>query len=182
LPPAPAELPRNVVLTGFMATGKSTVGRALAERLGWRFVDTDEQIVARCGRSVAEIFARDGEAAFRRLEAQIARELAAESGCVIATGGRLMLDPANAAVLGSAGRVFCLQAAPAQIVRRLRQGGPARPLLDVEDPEERVRALLAERAEGYRRFEAITTDGLGVAGVVDELLGRLQGARVPRRE
>jgi shikimate kinase len=88
---------RNVVLTGFMGTGKTTVGRLLAERLGYGFVDTDALIVARHG-PIAEIFAGRGEGEFRRLEAEVAAELADRTGLVIATGGRMLLDHGNAEV------------------------------------------------------------------------------------
>src|SRR5690606_6565646 len=100
---------RNVVLTGFMGTGKTTVGRLLAERLGFEFVDTDALITERHG-PIPEIFARDGEAAFRQFERALAAELAERSGLVVSTGGRLMLDPASAAALGNGAAVFCLTA------------------------------------------------------------------------
>ena len=114
---------QNVVLTGFMGTGKSTVGRLLAARLDYVFVDTDELIVARDGRSIADIFREDGQAVFRRWESRIAQELAGQSGLVIATGGRLMLDETNAAALAENGRVFCLTAAPETILARLADDG-----------------------------------------------------------
>ena len=98
----------NIILTGFMGTGKTTVGRLLAERLGREFVDTDDLIVARAGRPIADIFNDDGETRFREWEAQVAGELAGRRGLVIATGGRLMLDPDNAAALGATGPVLCL--------------------------------------------------------------------------
>ncbi len=106
----------NIILTGFMGTGKSTVGRLLAGRMGREFVDTDDLIAQRDGRSIADIFNDDGETHFRDLEAQVAAELAERRGLVIATGGRLMLDPDNAAALGATGPVFCLSAEPAVIV------------------------------------------------------------------
>ncbi|MEJ2746484.1 MAG: shikimate kinase, partial [Anaerolineae bacterium] len=136
---------QNVVLTGFMGTGKSTVGRLLAVQLGCAFVDTDELIVARDGRSIADIFREDGETAFRNWEARIAQELAGQSGLVIATGGRLMLDEGNAAALGENGRVFCLTAIPETILARLQNDGGRRPLLDVPEPARQIARVLAER-------------------------------------
>src|SRR6187399_1176730 len=90
---------RNIVLTGFMGTGKTTVGRLLAARLGYEFVDTDEAIVERHGE-IADIFRTRGEEAFRQIERQLAAELASRERLVISTGGRMMLDPDNVAALG----------------------------------------------------------------------------------
>ncbi len=137
----------NIILTGFMGTGKTTTGRLLAARLGREFVDTDELIVARDGRAIADIFNEDGETHFRELEAAVAQELARRRGLVVATGGRLMLDPANATALGATGPVFCLTAEPEDILGRVAATGGKRPLLDVANPEARVRALLAEHPD-----------------------------------
>ena len=151
----------TVVLTGFMATGKTTVGRALARRLGYDFVDTDAVIEERHG-PIPAIFAQHGEAAFRRIEREVAAELAGRPGLVIATGGRLMLDPANVATLGASAVVVCLQAGAEAIVARLRAdatGVEDRPMLAGDDPERRVRELLAERADGYGRFPQVANRG-----------------------
>jgi shikimate kinase len=163
----------NIILTGFMGTGKTTVGKLLAHRLGYRFVDTDELIQERSGKTIPEIFQEMGESAFRRMEAEIARELAAGEGLVVATGGRLMLDPENAEVLGRRGRVFCLQAAPEEIVARVTgDAGVARPLLEGDDPLTRIRALLRERGAGYARFPQVWTSG----STPEEVAGRLLDA------
>ena len=122
---------QTIILTGFMGTGKSTVGRLLAERTGRGFIDTDELIVTRAGREIAHIFAESGEQVFREMEAEVAQELAGRPGLVIATGGRLMLDPANAAALGQDAHVVCLTATPAEILQRLADDGLRRPLLAV---------------------------------------------------
>ncbi|MGH9134897.1 MAG: shikimate kinase, partial [Ilumatobacteraceae bacterium] len=100
---------RNIVLTGFMGTGKTTVGRLLAEQLGFEFVDTDQVIEQRHG-AIAEVFRVMGEDAFRRIERELAAELADRERLVISTGGRMMLDPQNVASLSRNGRVFCLVA------------------------------------------------------------------------
>ncbi len=124
----------NVVLTGFMGTGKTTVGRLLAERLGFEFVDTDHLIEADHG-PIPLIFAEQGEAAFRAIESAVAVELAGRHSLVIATGGRLMLDEANAAALTATGRTFCLTAPTSVILERvLGDGTTHRPLLDGDDP------------------------------------------------
>jgi shikimate kinase len=164
----------NVVLTGFMATGKSSVGRLLAARLGYEWVDTDALIESRYG-AIPVIFSRDGESAFRRIEAEIAGELGDRAGLVISTGGRLMLEPENAAVLGDRGRVFCLTAATEEIVRRVEaQDGPDRPLLAGDDPAARIKQLLEERVEAYARFEQVPTDGRTLEDVVDDVVSRLR--------
>jgi shikimate kinase len=159
----------NIVLTGFMGTGKTTVGRLLAERLGWAFVDTDELIVARDGRPITDIFAQDGELFFRELETAVSLELSEQSHLVIATGGRLMLDPANAEALLRNGRAFCLTAAPDEILRRIEDDG-RRPLLNVPDPARRIQELLTKRAQAYGRYPQIQTDGKTAEEVVDEIL------------
>ncbi len=164
---------RNVVLTGFMGAGKTTVGRILAARLGFGFVDTDAWIVARDGRAIADIFREEGEAAFRAMERAAAQVLAGQTGLVIATGGRLMLDAGNAALLQENGRVFCLTAAPEQIVARALADGTKRPLLDVPDPQEKVAVLLAKRAAAYGRFPQIDTSGKTAEQVADEIAAAL---------
>ena len=161
---------QNIILTGFMGTGKSTVGRLLAERLQMRFVDTDDLIAARDGRSIADIFREDGEPAFRQWERTIAQELAVERGLVIATGGRLMLDAQNAAALAGAGLVFCLTAEPEEILARLSGDDLRRPLLEVPDPTWQIRNLLHKRTAGYGRFPQINTSGKTADTVAREIV------------
>jgi shikimate kinase len=165
---------RNVVLTGFMGTGKTTVGRLLAAELAFELVDTDALIEERHG-PIAEIFASRGEAAFRAIEREIAGELAGRTGLVIATGGRMLLDPANAAVLGAQGRVFCLVAAPEEVYTRVSADRTPveRPLLAVPDPRRRIEELMAERAAGYGQFRQIPTDGRTPADVAAAILALL---------
>ncbi|MBK8901172.1 MAG: shikimate kinase [Anaerolineaceae bacterium] len=159
----------NIILTGFMGTGKTTVGELLAQRLQRPFIDTDALIVERDGRSIAEIFAEDGEAAFRAWERAVALELAQQQGLVIATGGRLMLDEDNAEALAASGQVFCLTAVPTTILARV-QDDSKRPLLNVPNPAQRIALLLEMRREGYGRFPQIATDGKTAEQVVDEIL------------
>ena len=161
----------NLVLTGFMGTGKTTVGRILADRLGCGFVDTDEVIESRAG-PIGEIFERDGEEVFRELERSVARELAGRTGLVIATGGRMMLDASCSACLEPVARVVCLTAHPDTVIERI--GDTAlRPLLDVADAPARVRELLAERAEGYARFASVNTEGRSPDEVADAVMALL---------
>jgi shikimate kinase len=163
---------RNIVLTGFMGTGKSTVGRMLAKRLKYRFVDTDVLIESRQNRSVAQIFEQSGEAVFRALEKATAAELAGREQLVISTGGKMLLDPDNLRELSRNGRVFCLVADPDEIVRRLSRSHARnkRPLLAAPDPEGAIRELLQQRAEAYRQFEQIDTTGKSPAQITRQLL------------
>lgn len=155
-----------------MATGKSTIGRLAAERLGRVFVDTDEIIEDRHG-PIPEIFAEQGEEAFRDLERQVAAELAQRSDLVISTGGRMMLDGQNAAELSTTGDVICLTATSDEILARVTEqqasDGLKRPMLG-DDPAGRIKVLLAERAEGYGRFRQLATSGRTPDEIVDELL------------
>jgi shikimate kinase / 3-dehydroquinate synthase len=170
---------RNIILTGFMGTGKSTVGRLLAERLQRPFLDTDDEIVRRAGQTIADIFDNRGEAYFRGLEGELAYELSQREGVVIATGGRLMLDPANALDLGQNGLVFCLTAAPAEILARLADDPVKRPLLAVADPEAAIERLLKERETAYGRYPAIATSGQTATAVAEQIIAQLPQARPP---
>ncbi len=163
----------NIVLTGFMGTGKSTVGKLLAAHLAYAFVDTDDWIVAQDGRSIPTIFREEGEAYFRQLERAAAEALASRDGLVIATGGRLMLDEENANLLMTNGRVFCLVAEPEEIVARV-SGDEERPLLNVPDPAARIQTLLEERRAGYGRFPPISTTGQSAAQVAQNILQEMQ--------
>ena len=157
-----------------MGTGKTTVGRLLARELRLEFVDTDREIEAEHG-PIPEIFAGQGEAAFRQMEAELAVRLAERDGVVISTGGRMLLDATNADVLGAAGRIFCLTAEPTELVRRLT--GPEatdRPLLAGAEPRTRITELLDERRAGYARFEQVPTDGHTPEAIVNDLLSRLR--------
>ncbi len=160
---------QNVILTGFMGTGKSTIGRKLAQRLGLQFVDTDALIVQQNGRSIAQIFAEDGEETFRQLERDIAQELSQQSGLLIATGGRLLLDEVNVQALRRSGRIFCLTAAPETIYDRVKHD-TERPLLNVPDPQAKIEQLLQERAAGYGRFTQINTDGQTIEAIIEEII------------
>lgn len=161
---------KNIILTGFMGTGKTTVGKLLAAELGYEFIDTDKVIETRCGRSITEIFRESGEDTFRSMEADLVRELAEQEGLVIATGGRLMLDPVNAAALSRKGLVFCLAATPKEILSRVMKKKRSRPLLNVPEPGERIIELLAQRADGYRRFYQVMTDDKTPREITKELI------------
>ena len=166
--------PRNIILVGFMASGKTSVGRALAARTGWPLVDADDVIVARAGKPIHRIFAEDGEPAFRELERQVIADLCAGERQVIASGGGAFVDPQNREVMLSGGRVFFLSASPAVILRRVQEedaGGPIRPLLAVDDPEARIGELLAQRAAAYAQaHHTVETDALTAEGVAARIM------------
>ena len=163
----------NVVLTGFMGTGKTAVGRALAAALGREFVDTDEAITAVHG-PIPEIFAIAGEDGFRNLEQTVAAELAARTDLVIATGGGMLTRAETRVVLAATGRIFCLTAEPHTIMDRvLVDGVDERPLLAGANPEGRIAELLADRAEVYGQFEPVPTDDRTVDEIVTDITARL---------
>ena len=155
-----------------MGTGKTTVGRLLADLLGYEFVDTDEIIERRYG-AIETIFRERGEDAYRAIESELAVELSERSRCVFATGGRMMLDSEIAAALGAGARVFCLVASPDTIAARVLDG-PVRPLLSGPDSRARIIELLAERAAGYSRFEQVSTDDRTAADVAHDLAARVR--------
>ena len=162
--------PRNIVLVGFMGTGKTTVGRILADRRAFAFLDMDDMIVEREGKPIPRIFAEDGESHFRTTERALVRELAARSGLVIATGGGIVLNPDNVADFARTGLVVCLWAEPEAILRRV--GNDAnRPLLACDDKIGRIRELLAKRRPLYEAIPTrVDTTGLTPAAVSDLIL------------
>ncbi len=164
----------NIILTGFMGTGKSTIGRKLAERLGRTFVDTDQLIEDEAGCTIADIFAQRGEAAFRTDEERLVKKLAQEQGLIIATGGGLVMNPDNVTMLQTSGRIFCLTATPQEIYDRTKQQPQIRPLLQQPQPLQRITDLLQQRQAVYQQFSQLDTSGKTVDDLVDELLTLLQ--------
>lgn len=152
---------QNIVLAGFMGTGKTTVGKLLAAELGYTFVDTDDLIEARMQRTIPQIFAESGEVAFRQAESDIAAELAQQSGLIVSTGGGLMMNPQNVVALCGTGHVFCLVATAEEVLARVLDDHLSipRPLLSVPDPGARIVEMLDERAEVYGQFAQIETTG-----------------------
>ena len=149
---------RNLVLIGFMGSGKTSVGLRLSYRLRMPVEDTDKRIERREGCSVSEIFAREGEAYFRRLETELLRELAEEAhGTVFSTGGGTPVCPENRALLRRLGKVVWLRVRPETVYERLR-GDTTRPLLRCADPLERIRGLMEERREAYASCADIVLD------------------------
>ena len=151
----------RVFLIGPMGAGKSTIGRRLAERLGLDFVDLDTAIEARTGVDIPRIFDIEGEAGFRRREAELLEELTAHHGIVLATGGGAVLDAANRQYLNQRGLVIYLRAGVATQLARTRNS--QRPLLQGEDPEARLRSILETRAPLYESLADLgidTEDGM----------------------
>ncbi len=139
----------NIILCGFMGSGKTTVGKLLAACTGRRFVDTDDAVTEREGMSVSEIFAKRGEAYFRACEEEAVLALSLQSGLIVAAGGGTLLNSANARMLGANGVIVLLGASLAAVDSRLR-GDSTRPLLQRPDREEAMRALYEKRLPAYR--------------------------------
>ena len=139
----------NLYLVGFMGTGKTTVGRAVAMRLGFQVVDSDHEIERERGRAVAQIFTGDGEATFRALERRFIERGHPDRGVVVACGGGLVVQPGMLELLRTKGVVVCLHATLSTVLQRTAQAR-TRPLLNVENPEARIRQLYAEREEIYK--------------------------------
>ena len=164
----------NLILVGFMGTGKTDVGRALALRLGWEFMDSDDIIEERSGKAISDIFRDEGEERFREIESQVARDLPKLSNHVIATGGGIILREDNLRSLRKAGRVICLKASPEEIVKRL-ENTKDRPLLDIPDRMDSIKRFLAERRPFYEQADyTIDTTGMNVKAVVDKIIEILE--------
>ena len=167
----------NIVITGFMGTGKSSVARLVAQRLGRAFTDMDLLIEEREGCSIAEIFDTKGEAYFRALERHLCRELAVQSDLVIATGGGALVDSTNREVMGFSGMLFCLNCSSEGVLHRLALV-ENRPLLDVEDRRERIETLLVQRRDAYARIShQIETAGRTIAQVAEDVIRLAQATR-----
>jgi len=161
------------VLIGFMAAGKTAVGRALASKLGFEFCDTDDMVISASGRTVEEIFAAEGEPGFRDLERDAVVRAAARAGRVIACGGGAVLSVRNYGVLKGAGPIVYLRTSADELIARLGSG-EGRPLLR-GDPQEAVPRMLKERAPAYETAAdlVVDTDGREPGDVASEIAERL---------
>ena len=139
---------RSLYLVGIMGSGKTSTGRPLAERLGYGFVDADAVIKQAAGCSIPEIFERDGEAGFRKLESQVLSAISQRHSLVVATGGGVVTQQENWGLLHS-GIVIWLDVVPDQLLQRLKADSTVRPLLQTDDPEAALNALLNERRPLY---------------------------------
>ena len=146
----------NIALIGFMGTGKTAVGKVLAEKLGKRFVELDSLIEQKAGKSIPDIFQQDGEIAFRELEIEATKEVSKNKNMVIACGGGLVLNQINIDRLRKESVIVYLTASPGVILKRTSRDGETRPMLYAPDKTARIRELLAFRKPFYQRAADIT--------------------------
>jgi shikimate kinase len=168
----------NIILVGPMGSGKSAVGRLLAQRLGLTLIDSDAEIEARTGVDVSYIFEREGEAGFRVREAEVIDEITQREGLLVATGGGAVLDPHTRERLRERGCVVYLRTSVDQQLARTRRNS-LRPLLMNPDPRGTLERLMQQRAALYEEVADVTvdTDGRKVSSVVGEILRQLESAR-----
>ncbi len=183
---SPSPFDRCIVLIGVRGAGKSTVGRALAQRLGTRHEDTDQLIEQLAGESIAQIFIEEGESAFRRREREVIAQCAARLSAVLSVGGGAVLDERNVADLRRAGIVVWLTAPPAELRARLRADAAtrhSRPPLTDSDTVEELESVFARRTPYYERAAhlVVATGGKSVDEVVEEILACLANP-FPRSE
>ncbi len=172
---------QNIALIGFMGTGKTTVGRLVAEQLKFELLDTDALIEQRSGKKIAEIFAQNGEPAFRQLEAQLVQELASRDKSVISTGGGLPTNPDNLASLKPHSLVVCLWASPEGIYERVREQ-THRPLLNDPNPLGKIRTLLAAREKFYKQADVLLNSDLRSAReVAQQVIVQFRLVTQPRK-
>jgi len=160
-----------------MGTGKSAVGRIAAELLQFQFVDTDELIESQAGTTIAEIFAQQGETAFRQAEAKTVQQLSTQKKLVISTGGGLVVNPDNLASLKTHSLTVCLWATPETIWERIKDQ-THRPLLQTGDPLKKIRELLDQRAPFYRQADVLlNTEMRSVREVAQQVIHQFQTAQ-----
>ena len=156
---------KNIILVGFMGTGKTVVGHELSKSLSIPFVDTDDIIKKNSGMKISEIFEQFGEKHFRNLESEAVKEACSHKSAVIAAGGGAVIRRKNVEVMKESGIVFCLESSPEEIWRRVKSE-THRPLLQVSDPLKKIKQILADRAPYYARADyTIDTTGLSVSDV-----------------
>ncbi len=160
----------NLYLVGFMGTGKSTVGRAVAARLGFQLLDSDQEIERAQGRTIPEIFAQDGEPAFRTMERAFIETGHPDRATVVSCGGGLVVQPGMLEALRARGVVVCLHASIETILVRTARSRN-RPLLEVENPEDRIRTLFAAREPIYRKAgTTVLTDARPLGEIVAHVI------------
>ena len=180
----------NIFVTGFSGTGKTTTGKEVARLLGWRFVDTDDEIVVSAGKAIEDIFSQDGEPAFRKLESETLATVARNSRQVISTGGGIIMDETNRRVMESNGVVVLLEGRPETIFRRLEgqtakesDGIATRPMLHADDALNRIRSLKEQRQFNYTLAHwTVHTDHLTPLVAASEVVRgwKLTSSRIPK--
>jgi len=160
----------NIYLVGFMGTGKTSVGRELAKKKKWQFIDFDELIELKEKRAIREIFAKNGEPYFRRLEKMVLKEVSKEKKFVVACGGGIVLDKDNIKTMKQTGIIICLTAQPAVILERTR-AFCHRPLLNVNNPRKQIELLFKLRSPYYAQADkTIDTSKLSIKETVEKIL------------
>ena len=168
------QLSANIVLVGFMGTGKSAVGRVIAQKLEFHFIDTDGVIEQTSKAKISDIFAEHGEDYFRDLESQAVKSVALMKNQVVATGGGVVLRSSNIDLLRTGGPIFCLNATPKAIWDRVRSSR-SRPLLRGPEPLKKIETLLDKRAPYYALADhQIETTGVSVDRVADEIISYIE--------
>jgi len=164
----------NIALIGFMGTGKTAVGKALAAKLKLRFVEMDALIEEKAGRTIADIFRQDGEAAFRKLESEVAAEVSQGKNQVISCGGGVVLNQVNVDSLKQGALLVYLTASPEEVAKRTAGDGGKRPLLNTPDKEAVIRDMMAVRRPFYGRAADITIDTteMDIDAVVEQIIAR----------
>ena len=166
---------KNIVLTGFMGTGKTSIGKALAKKLSRPVLDVDHLVEEKERRKISEIFEKEGEARFRELEKEAIREVSQRQGVVITTGGGAVIDPDNVEALKKNGWIVALEAKPETIFERVKNSRH-RPLLEGRDMMDEIKRLLALREPFYRRSDfSFQTDGKTSIEVAEVILKTLKG-------
>lgn len=165
----------NVALIGFMGTGKTAVGKALAKKLGKEFIEMDSLIEQKAGKSIPEIFGEDGEIAFRELEIATAKEISKQKNLVIACGGGVVLNKINIDRLKNEAVIVYLTASPEVILKRV-SNSEARPLLNVANKISQISELLQFRKPYYEQIAdiSINTSEFDIASVMEQIISRLK--------
>ncbi len=166
--------PRNIALTGFMGSGKSAVSKTLGRLTGYHVVDVDSEVQDQAGKTIQEIFDSEGEQAFRDMEMKAVARIAEGKNQIISTGGGVVLKRENMDALRRGGVIVNLKVSAETVHERTRHNSH-RPLLQVDDPLERIRQMLAEREEFYKDADiVIDTDDMSVMQVAEEILESIE--------
>lgn len=161
---------KNIVLTGFMGTGKTEIGRILSKKLGAKLIDIDTEIEKRQKMTITEIFKQHGEQRFRDIESEVIKEIADAENAVISTGGGAVLRQENIDNLRKKGIIICLMASPETILKRTRHNKD-RPLLQVENPLQKIKELIEFRKPFYEKADLmVDTEGKNPLEVVEEII------------